>query len=316
MPGRTAVALVPVFLGLALGYFAGRRGIVDNKNVAGLNTFLMSYAMPAALFRSAAQTPRQTLALHSQLFLVLALAMVAVFCIAFITQVKLYKFSPADSAALLLTVSAPNWIALGFPLFVGLYGPQNTMPVAVAVLCGNLVGVPLTLLLLESGNVRGTPASMLRQYLGGFSRCLKKAIVLAPALGVCFSLAGYTLAPVWVRSLGFFADTVGGIALFLTGLILSRERFFVDLNVMGGVLLKLMVQPLLAFVIASFVLHCPAQLVRDAVLLMACPSGFFGVLFAVAYNARNREAVSVLLLSSVASALTLSVTIPLLSLIR
>ncbi len=50
MTAMTAVSLVPVFFGLALGYLAGRRGIVDQKNVAGLNTFLLSYAVPAALF--------------------------------------------------------------------------------------------------------------------------------------------------------------------------------------------------------------------------------------------------------------------------
>jgi predicted permease len=190
------------------------------------------------------------------------------------------------------------------------------MPVAVALLCGNLVGVPLTLLLLEAGAVRRSSAGMLKQYLAGLARCLKKAIVLAPVLGICFSLAGYTLPPVWGRSLGYFADSVAGLALFLTGLVLSREPIFINLNVAGGLLLKLMIQPLLAFGIASFVINCPAQVVRDAVLLMACPGGFFGILFAVAYNARTREAESVLLLSSAASVLTLSVTLPLLTLIR
>lgn len=45
MAGTTAMALVPVFFGLTLGYLAGRRGIVDGGNVVGLNPFLMSYAV-------------------------------------------------------------------------------------------------------------------------------------------------------------------------------------------------------------------------------------------------------------------------------
>jgi predicted permease len=49
---------------------------------------------------------------------------------------------------------------------------------------------------------------------------------------------------------------------------------------------------------------------------MACPSGFLGVLFGVAYNARSREAGSLLLLSSALSALTLSLVILLLPFIR
>lgn len=316
MTAMTAVSLVPVFFGLALGYLAGRRGIVDQKNVAGLNTFLLSYAVPAALFLAAAQTPRQALVSHGKLFLVLTISMVSVFLVTLVVEVKLCRFSPADSAALLLAVSAPNWVAVGFPVFIGLYGPQSTIPVAVAVLCGNLVIVPLTLLLLEAGDGKGDRAGILRRYVAAWWRCLKKAIVLAPIFGICFSLAGYAVPPVGIRSLAFFADTVAGISLFVTGVVLSRESLSIDLNVMGGLLLKLMIQPLLAFAVAGLLLHYPGQIVRDAVLLMACPSGFFGVLFAVAYNARTREAASVLLLSSAGSALTLSLVIPLLAFIR
>ena len=315
MTAMTAIALVPVFFGLALGYFAGRRGIVDYKNVAGLNTFLLSYAVPAALFLAAAQTPRQALVSQGKLFLVLALSMVSVFFGTLLVEVKLYRFSPADSSALLLAVSAPNWVAVGFPVFIGLYGPQRTMPVAVAILCGNMVIVPLTLLLLEAGTPDTTRAGLLRRYVAAFWRCLKKTIVLAPIFGVCFSLAGWAVPPVWIRSLGFFAETVAGVSLFVTGVVLSREPFSIDLNVLGGMLVKLMLQPLLAFAIAGLLLRFPNQIVRDAVLLLALPGGFFGILFAVAYNARTREAASVLLLSSAGSALTLSLLIPLLAFI-
>jgi predicted permease len=316
MTGMTVAALVPVFFGLALGYIAGRRGVVDNRNVTGLNTFLVSYAMPAALFLAAAQTPRHALVLHGKLFLVLALTQLVIFCAALIVEVKLYRFTPADSSALLLTVSSPNWVAVGFPLFIGLYGPQGTMPVAIAILCGNLVIVPLTLLLLEAGGLQGAPASMLSRYLDGLSKCLRKAIVLSPAVGVCLSLSGYALPPVWVRSLGFFSETVAGVALFVTGLILSRESLSIDLNILGGLVLKLIIQPLLIFVLASFLMKYPTQIVRDGVLLMACPGGFLGVLFAIAYGARTREAASVLLLSTGVSALTLSIIVSLLPLIR
>ena len=115
MTGVTVIALVPVYFGLALGYFAGRRGLIDSKGTAGLNTFVMSYAMPAALFLAAVQMPRQTLAFHGKLFLVVALASLLVFCAGLIIEVKLFKLTPADSSAMLLTVASPqlggNWLS-------------------------------------------------------------------------------------------------------------------------------------------------------------------------------------------------------------
>jgi predicted permease len=315
MPGMIANALVPIFFGLSLGYFSGRCGIVDNKNVVGLNTFLLSYALPAALFLSTAQTPRQMLAYHGKLFGILALSMILMFALALVIELKLFKFTLADSAAVTLSVALPNWVAVGLPLFIGLYGPQSTAPVAVAIVCGNIVAAPMSLLLLEAGGVQSRSAGVLRRFGVGIWRTLTKPVVLGPILGVGFSLTGYALPSVLVRSLGFFSQTAAGVALFVTGLVLSRESVSLGINVSGGLVLKLIIQPLLTLVLAT-VLKYPAQVVRDAVLLMACPSGFLGVLFGVAYNARILEAGSLLLLSSTLSALTLSLVILLLPFIR
>jgi predicted permease len=200
-------------------------------------------------------------------------------------------------------------------LFVGLYGHEATLPVGVAILCGNLVAVPLTLLLLETKNAQTTSASILRRYAAGLAKSLRNAIVLAPAFGLCFSLAGYTLPLMWVRSFGFLAESVAGVALFVTGIVLSRESVTVDHHMLSGLSLRLIIQPLLTFVIA-LLLNCPGLLVRDAVLLMSCPGGFLGVLLGIAFHARTREAGSVLLLSTAASGITLAIVILLLPFIK
>jgi len=43
-------ALAPIFIIMLLGFVAGKRGMVDNKNVSLLNIFVMDFALPAALF--------------------------------------------------------------------------------------------------------------------------------------------------------------------------------------------------------------------------------------------------------------------------
>jgi malonate transporter len=42
-----ADALAPIFVGLLLGYIAGLRGVMDNKNLKTLITFVMSFAIPS-----------------------------------------------------------------------------------------------------------------------------------------------------------------------------------------------------------------------------------------------------------------------------
>ena len=316
MAAMIANALVPIFFGLGLGYFAGRRGIVDNKNIAGLNTFLMSYALPGALFLATAQTPRHVLALHGRLFLVLSLSMVSMFFAVLALELKVFKFSLADSAGVTLTVALPNWVSVGLPLFIGLYGPESTSTVAVGIVCGNVVMAPLSLVLLETGATRAGPGGKIARFVRGLLKALSKPIVVGPLLGFCLSLAGYALPAVWVRSIGFYGQAAAGVSLFITGLVLSRESLSLGANVSGGLVLKLIIAPIWTLVIAGWMLHYPTQLVRDAVLLMACPGAFLGVLLPVIYNARNREAGELLLLSSALCAVTLPIVILLLPLIR
>ncbi len=43
-------ALAPIFVIMLLGFWAGKAGMVDNKNVSLLNIFVMDFALPATLF--------------------------------------------------------------------------------------------------------------------------------------------------------------------------------------------------------------------------------------------------------------------------
>jgi malonate transporter len=56
-------ALVPIFVGLLLGYIAGRRGLMDNDNVhvRDLIVLVMNFAIPCALFSTLIRTSREDL---------------------------------------------------------------------------------------------------------------------------------------------------------------------------------------------------------------------------------------------------------------
>src|SRR5580704_3442064 len=79
-----ADALVPIFVGLLLGYIAGLRGVMDNKNVKTLVTFVMSFAVPCALFLSIISAPRAALREEAPSALVFTLAYVLVYVLSFL----------------------------------------------------------------------------------------------------------------------------------------------------------------------------------------------------------------------------------------
>ena len=137
---------------------------------------------------------------------------------------------------------------------------------------------------------------------------MRKPIVLVPLLGIVFSLLRIPLADIVSRSFQLIGQSAAGVALFLTGLILSAQRIELGANVLSGALLKNVVHPLLA---VGLILALPMDrdTARAALLLCALPSGFFGVLFGLRYGLESHIAGSTLIVSSLASIVTLAVAL-------
>ena len=98
------------------------------------------------------------------------------------------------------------------------------------------------------------------------------------------------------------------MAAFLTGLILSSQPFKLNRNVVSGTLLKNVVAPLLAAALVV-VLSVSPVVGREAIILSAVPSGFFGILFGLRYGVGSQDAGSTLIASTVLSAATLPAAI-------
>jgi malonate transporter len=72
-------ALVPIFVVMGLGYFAGWVRDVDNHHVAELNALVMDFALPCALFVATATTSRSMILEQWPLLLVLVISMLVLY---------------------------------------------------------------------------------------------------------------------------------------------------------------------------------------------------------------------------------------------
>ncbi|MGC1302705.1 MAG: AEC family transporter [Caulobacteraceae bacterium] len=307
-----ASALVPVFFVMALGFFAGKRGIIDNVNIKALNNFLMMFALPAALFTAIARTPGTVIVSNASLMLVLAICLLALYAVMGLLQYVLFKLSKADAAVLMLTAAFPNFSSIGLPLLVGIYGPEAALAVAVAIATGAVTISPLTLTLLELAKAEPGSRSGFAQFLGALRKSVSKPIFLAPMLAVILALAGFQIPALVDKTLSPIGAATAGAGLFLTGLILSAQPIRITRDVVIGVVLKNILQPLLA-VLLVYLLRIPQPLAGEAVLLVCIPAGFFGLVFGAGYGARPAVAGSTLVVSSVASIVTLAIAVALLA---
>ncbi|MDR3517990.1 MAG: AEC family transporter [Azospirillaceae bacterium] len=307
-----ATALIPVFFVMLLGFFAGKRKIVDNKNVASINHFLMMFALPAALFTAIARTSREVILMNANLMLVLALSLLIIFTVMVVLQSRLFKVGRGDGAVQSLTVAFPNFASIGLPLLGSVYGSQGALPVAVAIAVGSVTISPLTLALLELTKTDAGSASPVMKFLGALRKSVSKPIFIAPMLAVIVALCDIPVPDLALKSLGLIGQATAGAGLFLTGLVLSAQPIKINPNVVLGVLLKNVIQPIVAYLIVR-ALNVPEPIAGEVVLLICIPAGFFGLVFGVGYGFRPATSGSTLVVSSLASIVTLTVAILLLA---
>ncbi len=309
MPMLVASALVPVFFVMFLGYFAGKRGIVDNVNIKSLNSFLMTFALPAALFTAIARTPREVIIKDAPLMAVLAISLLTVFIVVALLQYRAFKLSQGDGAVQTLTVAFPNFASIGLPLLVSIYGTEAALPVAIAIATGSITISPLTLTLLELSKQQDA-GSKLSHFLTALRNSVSKPIFIAPLLAVILALTGFQMPPLADKTLSVIGQATAGAGLFLTGLILSAQPIRITGNVVLGVFLKNIAQPMLAALMV-YLLRVPQPFAGQVVLLTAIPCGFFGMVFGANYGTRPAVAGSTLVVSSLFSIVTLAAAIAL-----
>jgi malonate transporter len=101
-------ALTPVFFVLALGYLAGKRNTFDADQSAGLSKLALTFALPASLFVSMTDIPKDLLLQQGRLVLALILSHAGLFVVAWLLlrMVKSLSGTASIIYALMLATSA------------------------------------------------------------------------------------------------------------------------------------------------------------------------------------------------------------------
>jgi malonate transporter len=247
---------------------------------------------------------------QAPLFLVFGLTMLLLYVGWYASMRCCTNVSRPDASLQALTIGFPNLAGVGLPIVSSVLGATGTVPVAVALAAGSILISPLTLIIVEmsAAKARGASERPSIQILTAVRRAVTKPVVLAPALGILLSLSDLKLDALAHACLSLIGDAAAGVALFLTGLVLSAQSFRLDWNVVGATAASDIIRPLLAVAVV-YVIPVAPEVAKTTILLAAVPSGFFGILFAVNYRLDSATAGSMVTASTVFSILTLAVAI-------
>jgi len=198
---------------------------------------------------------------------------------------------------------------IGIPILTPLIGAKATVVVDVAGLTGNLVILPVTLVLLsfgqtlkrspDAGNPASEPAPI--TIASAFGDALLQPVVLSPAIAILLVLTGLPMSATLTTSLKLLGSTVGGLSLFASGIILNAQSPKFSLPASVSTLARLILIPGLVDVGLTLA-GADTNLRKMSVLALGIPAAPMQVILATRYNTDESENAAFLLYIAMSSA--------------
>ncbi len=315
------VVTFPFFALVLCGYVAARRRMLPLEAIAGLNTFVLYFALPCLLFRFGASTPIAQLLDGAALAVYLLCALVMV---GFVVAASMNRRIGWNDAAFGALVAAfPNTGFMGVPLLVALLGAAAAGPAILTIMVDLLVTTSLCVALsrLDSADEHGAANAARKALKGVALNPMPWAILLG---GAASALQFKPVGPV-MQTLGLLADAASPVALFTIGAVLARSQMLAAAHAHAPLplrdyvpiaVVKLLVHPLLVLLVGATAIYLGLPLDRFAltvmVLVAALPSASNVSLLAERFGADTGRVARIILLTTAAAFLTFSGAVSLL----
>ena len=298
--------VAPVIAVIVLGYGAARRGVFSDDNVTTLNRFVFVLAAPALLFRNVALTEfPETLSIG--LWLAYYGPMLAIMALAFFVARLLFRArATADYVVFAFGGGFSNTVMLGIPIILTAFGPDAGLPLFLILAFHGLLVFTIALICLEAATNPDLRLADLPPKLVVAMR--EQVVVMALAAGVIWNFTGLGLAAPIDRFLALLGSAAIPVALIAVG---GRLAFIkIGDNLTPALFIgafKLVVMPLAVYGAAQYFFALPPLYVATLTLLSAMPTGVFAAVFAAQYQNAEAEASSAITVTTVLSALSVSV---------
>ncbi|WP_194922159.1 AEC family transporter [Catenulispora rubra] len=313
-------AFIPIWLLTALGYLTARFDLVGAASAdveAVLGRFVFRVAMPASLFGMLARADLHALANTS--IIAFGVSSLVACGLGLVMGTRVFGRDVPNGAVVAMASGYVNSANLGIPVAVQVLG--NAVFLSTVILFNTVLATPiiLTLMGLSDG-----PKPGLRQRLRSIAMLpVHNPIIIASALGAlvsathfhvpidvssALSLLGGAAVPVALITLGMSlhaGKSAGKAEIEVEGVAnqakFARSKKSVIGETIASITLKTAFQPVLAYVLAHYVLNLPAHDVLAVTLCAALPTAQNVFIYASEYALDTVFARNAVIFSTVAS---------------
>jgi malonate transporter and related proteins len=302
-------AALPVFGLILLGFLAGRSGRFEPSATDTLNRFAFYFALPALIFVAMSKVAPDQL---RQLGFLAAFAggVAVTWSVGYVIN-RANGQPVADSLIDGCNAGYSNVGFMGVPLCLLVFGRDGIAPAAMSVLLTACVQFLLAIILVELALKGGENLRhAVRQVLVSL---IRNPLFIAPLAGITASMAGAAVPAPLEQFATLLGNSAAPTALFCIGLSLAQTTLASSdyAAICRLTALKLLLQPAIAAVLATYVFSMPKMWAQAVILLSALPIGSGIFTIAKTYERETGVTSGAILTSHVVSVLSLSVLIAL-----
>lgn len=295
--------VLPVFGLIALGFLTAKTGLIGERAGDGLADYVFALAVPALIFRTLSESVAEGGGSPWGYWISYFTGAALVWAVGMIFARRVFGRDAREAVVQGFCSAQSNTVFLGIPLILQAYGDAGAMPLFLLLAVHLPLMMAAATLMIEAADP-SDPGFRVGRF---FKTLTTHPILLALFAGVVAQLLGVRTPDALKPILDGLAASASPVALIAMGLALARYGFSSDPKAaFAATVLKLVVHPLLVYVLAVYVFRLEAVFAGVAVLFAAAPSGINGYLLAVRYRAGEKFASNAIAFSTVLSVITVA----------
>jgi predicted permease len=299
------IGLVLPFFGLIfIGFVVARITREPLEALGWMNTFIVYVALPALFFQLLAKTPFEKLTEWGFILGSVASTYI-VFTIMFAGSLLFSGGGIAEATIKALSAAYGNIGYMGPGLALLAFGEEAAVPVALIFCFENIVHFAVAPMMMAlAGDDDSTAAQLVT---GVIRRIVLHPFIIATAFGVAAAYVGLRPPLPVERLLSYLSAAAAPCALFAMGVTLAlRPLRRVPVEMAPIAILKLVIHPLLCYVVLSWIGDFSPVWTFSAVLLAALPTATNVFVIAQQYNVWLQRASASILITTCLSVATVT----------